>query len=87
MPTFELRGFYVSNDVKFANDVTTTVDQPNHPTREQAEIILFPLALADLERCRGGADDLELTAVEIDGSPAQRVTQLGLARPDNLVGT
>ena len=70
MPTFELRGFYVSNDVKFANDVATTVDHPNRPTREQAESILFPLAVADLERCRGGADDLELTAVEIDGSPA-----------------
>ena len=70
MPTFELRGFYVSDDVKFANGVTTTVDQPNRPTREQAESILFPLALADLGRCRGGADDLELTAVEIGGSPA-----------------
>jgi hypothetical protein len=70
MPTFVLRGWYVSHDVKFADDVTTTVDLPVRPTRDQAEGILFPLAWAELDRCRGGADDMEFTAVEIDGAPA-----------------
>ncbi len=44
MPTFELRGWYVSHDVKFADDVTASVELPARPTREQAEGILFPLA-------------------------------------------
>ena len=71
MPTFELRGWYVSHDVKFADDVTTTVERPARPTREQAEGILFLLALAELDRWRGGADDLQFTSVEADGSPPQ----------------
>jgi hypothetical protein len=70
MPTFELRGWYVSHDVEFADDVRTTVDLPSRPTRDQAEGILFPLAWAELERHRGGADDMQFTSVEIDGSPA-----------------
>jgi hypothetical protein len=70
MPAFELRGWYVSHDVKFSDDVTVTVDIPARPTRDQAEGILFPLAWAELERWRGGADDLEFTSVEIDGTPA-----------------
>jgi hypothetical protein len=70
MPTFELRGWCVSHDVKFSDDVTTTVDLPARPTREQAEAVLFPLAWAELERWRGGADDMQFTSVEIDGSPA-----------------
>ena len=51
MPSFELRGRYVSHDVKFADNVTASVDLPARPTREQAEGILFPLASDDLERC------------------------------------
>ena len=70
MPTFELRGWYISHHVKFADDVTTSVDLPARPTREHAEGILFPLARAALERRRGGADDLQFTSVQIDGSPA-----------------
>jgi hypothetical protein len=70
MPTFELRGWYVSHDVKFSGDVTTTVVLPARPSRDQAEGIVFPLAWAELERWRGGADDLEFTSVEIDGAPA-----------------
>jgi hypothetical protein len=42
MPTFQLRGWYVSHDIKFADDVTTSVELPARPTREQAEGILFP---------------------------------------------
>lgn len=60
----------VSHDVKFADDVTTSADLPDRPTREQAESILFPLAWAELDRWRGGADDLRFTSVEADGSPA-----------------
>ncbi|MGO9153460.1 hypothetical protein [Mycobacterium sp.] len=70
MPTFELRGWYVSHDVKFADDITTSVELPARPTREQAEGILLPLAWAELERWCGGADDLQFTSVEVDGSPA-----------------
>ena len=61
---------YVSHAVKFANDVTTGVELPSRPTREQEEGILFPLAWAEMERWRGGADDLRFTSVEVDGSPA-----------------
>jgi hypothetical protein len=70
MPTFELRGWYVSHDVKFADDVTTRVDLPVRPTRAQAEGILFPLASAELDRGRGGANDLQFTRIEVDGAPA-----------------
>ncbi len=70
MATIEPRGWYVSHDVKFADDVMTTVDLPARPTRDQAEAILFPLALAELERWRGGAADMRFTSVEVDGSPA-----------------
>ena len=70
MPTFELRGWYVSHDVKFADDVAATAELPARPTREQAEGILFPLACAELDRWRGGANDLRFTSVEVDGSPA-----------------
>jgi hypothetical protein len=69
MPTFELRGWYVSHDVKFADDVSTSVELPDRPTRDQAVGLLFPLASAELDRWRGGADDLQFTAVEVDGSP------------------
>jgi len=34
------------------------------------EGILFPLASAELDRWRGGADDLQFTDVEVDGTPA-----------------
>ena len=54
MSTFELRGWYVSHDIKFADDVTTSVEFPARPTREQAEGILFSLASAELDRWRGG---------------------------------
>ena len=57
MPTFELRGWYVSHDVKFADDVTTSVELPARPTREQAEGLLFSLASAELDRWRGGGRD------------------------------
>ncbi len=56
-----------------------TFELPARPTRnQQVEGILFPLAesnggepappLARLRR--GGADDLEFTSVQIDGTPA-----------------
>ena len=70
MPTFQLRGWYLSHDVKFADDVTTSVELPARPTREQGEGLLFSLASAELDRWRGGADDLQFTSVEVDGSPA-----------------
>jgi hypothetical protein len=69
MPTFQLRGWFVSHAVKFA-DVMTTVDLPVRPTRDQAEGIRLPLAWAELERWRRGADDMQFKSVEIDGSPA-----------------
>jgi hypothetical protein len=69
MPTFTLRGWYVSHDVKFSNYVTTTVDLPARPTPEQAERILFPLASADVDHWRGGADDIQFTNVHIEDTP------------------
>jgi hypothetical protein len=70
MPTFELRGWYVSHDVKFADGAATSVELPARPSREQAGGVRFPLASAELDRWRGGADDLQFTSVEVDGSPA-----------------
>ena len=70
MPTFELRGWYVSHDVKFADGAATSVELPARPSREQAGCVLFPLASAELDRWGGGADDLQFTSVEVDGSPA-----------------
>ncbi len=87
MPTFELRGWYVSHDVKFADDVTTTVERPARPTREQAEGILFPLALAELDRWRGGADDLQFTSVEADGSPASNPPDVPGLAPVRMTGS
>jgi len=87
MPTFELRGWYVSQDVKFADDVTPTVERPARPTREQAEGILFPLALAELDRWRGGADDLQFTSVEADGSPASNPPDVPGLAPVRMTGS
>ena len=70
MPTFELRGWYVSHDVKFADGATISVELPARPTREQAEGLLFSLAPAELDRWRGAADDLQFTSVEVVVSPA-----------------
>jgi hypothetical protein len=41
MPTFELRGWYVSHDVKFADGAATSVELPARPSREQAGGVLF----------------------------------------------
>ena len=36
MSTFELRGWYVSHDVKFADDVTTSVEPPAPETARRS---------------------------------------------------
>ena len=70
MPTFELRGWYVSHDVKFADGAAASVELPARPSREQAGDVLFPLASAELDRWRDGADDPQFASVEVAGSPA-----------------
>jgi hypothetical protein len=70
MPTFELRGWYVSHDVKFADGSATSVELPARRSREQAGGVRFPLASAELDRWRDGTDDRQFTSIEVAGSPA-----------------
>jgi hypothetical protein len=42
MPTFELRGWYLSHRVKVADDVTTTVDLPARPRTNRPKASCTP---------------------------------------------
>ena len=74
MPTFQLRGWYVSHDVEFADDVTTSVELPARPTREQAEGILFPSP--------GPSSKAGAAARTICSSPPSRSTAYRPEAPD-----